>query len=442
MRLTLSGDYPIPSKVGCYLGNLVLFLASLVPKALANRLVAKHDFYQVFGGDSVAGKQGGSSRKWQALGLPEDLNGKSLVDIGCSEGFFCLEAAKHGAAQVLGIDVGLGALLCARLLTREQRTTIHYRLAVFPQGMPHKTFDYVLCLSVLHHLVSTKNIWRILTDPQHEADKTNLRRFFACLASLTAPGGCCIVEMPYEYDGPSEREAIDFDLLTQEIRQQGFRSARTLGTWDFPTSKDSRRTALSIPLLDEGRILCSWTNGRKALVLLVEDPRGRKAIVKRYRTRFVATMLREYFVTKHLAQRLQIVPRVLGFQILRRQIVLSYVEGQRLLEWVLQRYGDPGLELQAFQNYGYLETCSIICRAFGRFRQATDPSAVKLKQAIRQSYAALHRSGFVHGSADPRNVIYDGHAVHIIDFDHSRPRLPSEKPDQRGLAQWYGLTEI
>ena len=199
---------------------------------------------------------------------------------------------------------------------------------------------------------------------------------------------------------------------------------------------------MSTPLLDEGRILCSWTNGRKAVALLVEDTHGRKVVVKRYRTRFVATMLREYFVTKHLARRLQIVPRVLGFQILRRQLVLSYIEGQRVLEWVLQRYGDPGLELHAFQSYDYFDTCMIVDRAFSRFREAVDPSAVRLKQAIRQSYAALHQTGFAHGSADPRNVIYDGRTVHIIDFDHSRPRLRSEKPDQRGLARWYGLTEV
>ena len=94
---------------------------------------------------------------------------------------------------------------------------------------------------MLHHLVSTKNIWRILTDQRHEADKTSLRRFFACLASLTAPGGCCILERPYEYESPTERKVVDFDLLTLEIRQQGFRSARTLGTRDFTDEQKLRK---------------------------------------------------------------------------------------------------------------------------------------------------------------------------------------------------------
>ena len=241
MPLTLSRDYWVPSKIGSVLGNLVLSFTPLVPKALANYLVAKHDSYQVFDGKGIPGRQGDSAKKWQALELPEDLSGKSLIDIGCSEGFFCLEAARRDAAHVLGIDVRLGALLCARFLARKRGTAIHYRLAVFPEGMPHKTFDYVLCLSVLHHLVSTKNIWRILKDPRHEADKINLRRFFACLASLTAPGGCCIVEMPYEYESPTERKVVDFDLLTLEIRQQGFRSARTLGTWDFADEQKLRK---------------------------------------------------------------------------------------------------------------------------------------------------------------------------------------------------------
>ncbi len=52
-------------------------------------------------------RKGGSdsSGKLQALKLP-NLEGKSLLDIGCNEGFFCMEAKKRGAARVVGIDRG------------------------------------------------------------------------------------------------------------------------------------------------------------------------------------------------------------------------------------------------------------------------------------------------------------------------------------------------
>ncbi len=40
----------------------------------------------------------------QRLGLPEDLKGKSVLDIGCSDGFFSFECEKRGAARVVAID--------------------------------------------------------------------------------------------------------------------------------------------------------------------------------------------------------------------------------------------------------------------------------------------------------------------------------------------------
>src|SRR5438552_2149855 len=45
--------------------------------------------------------------KWNAyirFYVPEDLTGRSVLDIGCNGGFYCFELARRGAARVLGID--------------------------------------------------------------------------------------------------------------------------------------------------------------------------------------------------------------------------------------------------------------------------------------------------------------------------------------------------
>jgi len=39
-----------------------------------------------------------------AHALPEDLTGKSVLDIGCNAGFYAIEMKRRGAARVLGID--------------------------------------------------------------------------------------------------------------------------------------------------------------------------------------------------------------------------------------------------------------------------------------------------------------------------------------------------
>src|SRR5438105_4199928 len=43
---------------------------------------------------------------WQTIGrcLPEDLRGKSVLDVGCNAGFYSIEAKRRGAQRVLGVD--------------------------------------------------------------------------------------------------------------------------------------------------------------------------------------------------------------------------------------------------------------------------------------------------------------------------------------------------
>jgi len=44
--------------------------------------------------------------RWSMLEplIPEDLRGKTVLDIGCNSGFFSVEMKKRGAARVVGID--------------------------------------------------------------------------------------------------------------------------------------------------------------------------------------------------------------------------------------------------------------------------------------------------------------------------------------------------
>ena len=93
----------------------------------------------------------------------------------------------------------------------------------------------------------------------------------------------------------------------------------------------------AIPVSNECRVVTSWTNGRKAIVHLLAKPNGDTLIRKVYRRGFLAAMLREYFMTTYIACRLPSTLRVLGFNPWRKELFLSYVTGQRVLEWVLER---------------------------------------------------------------------------------------------------------
>jgi len=190
----------------------------------------------------------------------------------------------------------------------------------------------------------------------------------------------------------------------------------------------------------DSNTVCSWTNGRKANVYLIENGRGRKVILKRYSARFFVTMFREYFLTSYLSRRLDVIPEVLEFNPLRREIVFSYIEGERLLEWVLSRYGKGDYNLEDFHSFNDLSTNTVVVQAFKNFRNSRSSEANQLRRAITESYEMLHKTGFVHGSADPRNIIYNGEHAFIIDFDHSRPSPNPRRIDYQILKEWYGIS--
>ena len=54
--------------------------------------------------DHFLGDYPGAKFRRFASGLPEDLSGKSVLDIGCNAGFYSIEMKQRGAERVLGID--------------------------------------------------------------------------------------------------------------------------------------------------------------------------------------------------------------------------------------------------------------------------------------------------------------------------------------------------
>ncbi len=467
-RCTKSGDYRLPGPIRISLGNIALASAKYAPYSVRNRFLQRKPCYQTFEDSQLADSQGLSMNKWNAMQMPANLHGKSVLDIGCADGFFCELCAQRGAQHVLGIDSALGRLMRARFAALKDRLNIDYRMDIFPNTDLRNKFDYVFCLSVLHHSVSQKNLWKVLVHDRYAGELAALRKQLKALKALTAPGGVCVIEIPYEYEDPSERAAVDFHCFNAELGRAGFAETQCIGAWDHnekctekkdrliyraqaaaakQTSADIRRPAL--PSRNgpawwskrwEMREVSSWTNGGRADVFLLANRDGKKLIVKRYRPHFIGTMLRDYFMLKYVSGRLAIAPRVLEFSPRKLELCLSYLEGQRLLEWVLQRYGDEGIQLGRYQSFHGLETDPQIALAFKRFRESQEINALALKESIRASYAQLHGIGVLHGSADPRNVIYDGQQVLIIDFGHSRPCLNAAKLEYCSLTSWFGIT--
>ena len=108
--------------------------------------------YQSFD-DAKGGSK--STEKLKALALPQlknrhseatPLQGLSVLDIGCNEGFFCGEALRQGARRVVGIDMNNGFL---------ERARKRFPEAEFRHGswwdLPDEKFDVIFFLSAIHY---------------------------------------------------------------------------------------------------------------------------------------------------------------------------------------------------------------------------------------------------------------------------------------------------
>jgi tRNA (mo5U34)-methyltransferase len=93
--------------------------------------------------------------KWKnfAHAIPANLNGKSVLDIGCNAGFYSIEMKKRGAGRVLGIDSDTDFLAQAELAADVHDLNIEFRkLSVYDVAQIGERFDIVLFMGVLYHL--------------------------------------------------------------------------------------------------------------------------------------------------------------------------------------------------------------------------------------------------------------------------------------------------
>lgn len=112
---------------------------------------------------------GGYDRSATARAIfPDDMKGKSVLDLGSKFGYFCFEALKRGADRVLGVDVDSESVRKARLLADCLGLKARFERFDIETDSIDETFDYVLCLNLLHHM---KNPLALLDDLIRIADE-------------------------------------------------------------------------------------------------------------------------------------------------------------------------------------------------------------------------------------------------------------------------------
>lgn len=94
------------------------------------------------------------SEKLPYFGLPADMSGMRVLDVGCADGFFSFEAERRGAREVVAIDSFPDSIRRTTLC----RDALGSRVAPYLcnvydlQAKTFGTFDLVMFFGVLYHL--------------------------------------------------------------------------------------------------------------------------------------------------------------------------------------------------------------------------------------------------------------------------------------------------
>jgi tRNA (mo5U34)-methyltransferase len=93
--------------------------------------------------------------KWRQIApaIPENLEGATVLDVGCNGGFYSIEMKRRGARRVLGIDVDDRYLSQARFAARTLGVEIELqKCSVYEVDKIPGQFDYVFFMGVFYHL--------------------------------------------------------------------------------------------------------------------------------------------------------------------------------------------------------------------------------------------------------------------------------------------------
>ncbi|HZI86381.1 MAG TPA: DUF1698 domain-containing protein [Pyrinomonadaceae bacterium] len=106
---------------------------------------------------------------WQVIQqcLPRDLQGKSLLDVGCNAGFYCFEAKRRGVARVLGVDGQRQHIRQALFVRKVLGLEVEFRrMNVYELDQRSVgQFDITLALGLIYHLkhlvLALENLYKV-----------------------------------------------------------------------------------------------------------------------------------------------------------------------------------------------------------------------------------------------------------------------------------------
>lgn len=159
---------------------------------------------------------------WVAQGIPDDLSGKTVLDIGAADGFYSFLCESRGAKRVVALDFMKwdGFDIAKKILNSSVE---HIIMKVEDLNQLSEKFDIVLCFGVYYHL----------SDPvgaiQKIYDKVNERVYLAGhIANNNEPIMCFYDKYEMHPDDDSNWWAASPSCLIRIAKRVGFKEAKIL----------------------------------------------------------------------------------------------------------------------------------------------------------------------------------------------------------------------
>lgn len=93
-----------------------------------------------------------NARISRAIASVANLEGQSVIDVGCGDGTYTIELAQTGAGRVLGVDAADKAVEIAREKAKGIANIEFEQGDIYQLGMDGDRFDIAVVRGILHHL--------------------------------------------------------------------------------------------------------------------------------------------------------------------------------------------------------------------------------------------------------------------------------------------------
>jgi len=152
--------------------------------------------------DGFVLKGGRDQTRIEMFDLPLNLEGTTVLDIGCNIGAIATECKRRNAKRVVGLDKDKNLIKCAIEIARILDLEVEYRTFDVTSEEICEHYDYVFFLNVFHHLDEKAKIRAL-----RNVDKITMKRLF--------------------FEGPVEGDIISGRHLTAEDYLSYFRGFTT-----------------------------------------------------------------------------------------------------------------------------------------------------------------------------------------------------------------------